>query len=106
MPVPTLLQIGMGVESSSFSLASQPEQARLHQYDILLLLTSFSLCSEEIVGAFAASRCCQSEGLKIDMSTSAPCSQDVENKPAPKSGTEAVSAQHCAGCNWPVETQI
>ena len=58
------------------------------------------------MGALAASCSCKAEGLKIDMSTSAPCSQEVENKPAPKSGTEAVSAQHCAGCNWPVETQI
>lgn len=58
------------------------------------------------MGAFAASCCLKAEGLKIDMSTSALCSQDVENKPAPKSETEAVSAQHCAGCNWPGEAQI
>jgi len=97
----------MGVESSSFSLVSQPEQARSPGYDILLLLlTSFSLCSKEIVGAFAASCRCRAEGLGMDMSASAPCSQEAENKPAPKWGTEAVSAQCCAGCNRAVQTLI
>lgn len=71
-----------------------------------ILLMNFLLCSKEIMGAFAASCCLKAEGLKIDMSTSALCSQDVENKPAPKSETGAVSAQHCAGCNWPGEAQI
>lgn len=52
------------------------------------LLTSFSLWSEEVTRAFTASCCHKAEGLKIDMSTSALCSQGAESKPAPKSETE------------------
>lgn len=69
-------------------------------------LPSFSLCSENTVGDFAASCCCKAEGLKVGRRISAVSSQEVENKAAPKSGAGAVSAQQRAGCNWPVETQI